>query len=221
MEGAKPEGTISVVVADDHPEFRQELRNVVDEAADLAVIGDAPDGASAVRLARELQPDVVLMDLHMPLLDGVTATAQIAELDPAPYVIVLTASNLSGDLLDAITAGAAGYLVKGASAEEIHQAVRAAVEGGAPLSSDVAVALLQHVRERQASRAQPEPLPPLTEREAKILELLALGRDNKQIADELFLSIATVKSNMAATFVKLGVRSRAQAAVLAVRAGLV
>ena len=215
------EGTIRVVVADDHPEFRQGLREAFDEATDLVVVGEAPDGASAVRLARELQPDVLLMDLHMPGMNGIAATAEITKLDRSPFVIVLTASEVSSDVLEAITAGATGYLVKGAPVEEIHRAVHAALEGGTPLSSEVAGALLQHVRERRGADAAPEPLPRLTERERKILELLARGRDNNQIAEELFLSTATVKSNMAVMFQKLGVGSRAQAAVLAVRAGLV
>jgi DNA-binding NarL/FixJ family response regulator len=134
-------------------------------------------------------------------------------------IIVLTASSVSSDVLEAITAGAAGYLLKGASADEIRVAMNAALEGGAPLSPEVVGALLRHVRER--NNAPPEQLPPLTEREATILELLALGRGNNEIAEELFVSVATVKTCMAEMFEKLGVDSRAQAAVLAVRAGIV
>lgn len=221
MEGTKRDGPVSVVVVDDHPEFRQGLREAVDEAADLAVVAEAPDGAGALRLVREHQPDVVLMDLQMPLMDGIGATAEIVKLDHAPPVIVLTASSDSDDVLEALAAGAAGYLLKGASPEEIHSAVRAALAGGAPLSSEVAGALMQHVRERHTGTVPIDPLPPLTDRETKILELLALGRDNKQIADELFVSTATVKTHMARLFQRLGVSSRAQAAVLAVRAGIV
>ena len=220
MDGVE-QGTISVVVADDHPEFRQELREVVNDVGDFVVVGEAPDGASAVRLAQELNPDLVLMDLQMPGMDGIAATAEIVKLDDAPLVIVLTASSLSSDMLEAITAGAAGYLLKGASADEIRAAVKAALDGGAPLSPEVAGALLRHMRERDVKKRAPEKLPPLTEREAKILELLALGRGNNEIAGHLFVSVATVKSCMAEMFEKLGVDSRAQAAVLAVRAGLV
>ena len=227
MDGAERD-TISVVVADDHPEFRQELREVVDEVDDFLVVGEAPDGASAVRLAQELSPDIVLMDLQMPGMDGIAATAEIVKLEDAPAVIVLSASSVSSDVLEAITAGAAGYLLKGASADEISIAIKAALDGGAPLSPDVAGALMRHIRERDVKKqskkkkkAATEQLPPLTEREAKILRLLALGRGNNEIAEELFVSVATVKSCMAQMFEKLGVASRAQAAVVAVRAGLV
>ncbi len=220
MDGAE-QGTISVVLADDHPEFRQELREVVNEVGDFVVVGEAPDGASAVRLAQELNPDIVLMDLQMPGMDGSAATAEIVKLDDAPLVIVLTASGVSSDVLEAITAGAAGYLLKGASADEIRAAVKAALDGGAPLSPEVAGALVRHVRERDVKKGGPEKLPPLTEREAKILALLASGRGNNEIAGELFVSVATVKSCMVEMFEKLGVDSRAQAAVRAVRAGLV
>ena len=221
MEAGRREGCVSVVVADDHPDFRQALRALVDEVTGLVVVGEAPDGASAVRLAQELQPDVVLMDLHMPGMDGIAATTEIVKLDQAPAVIVLTASSVSSDVLEAITAGATGYLLKGASAQQIDSAVHAALEGGAPLVPDVAGALLEYVRERRANEGAPEPLPPLSDRERKILELLALGRGNNEIAEELFVSVATVKSCMAEMFEKLGVGSRAQAAVRAVRAGLV
>jgi DNA-binding NarL/FixJ family response regulator len=221
MEGAERGDAIGVVVADDHPEFRQELRELVNEVAEFVVVGEAPDGASAVRLARELGPDVVLMDLHMPGMNGCEATTEIVKLDDAPSVIVLSASGVSSDMVEALIAGAAGYLLKGASAADIRAAINTALDGGAPLSREVAGALVRHVRERNVEKAIPELLPPMTEREAKILELLALGRGNNEIAEELFVSVATVKSCMVRLFEKLGVDSRAQAAVLAVRAGVV
>lgn len=213
---------IRVLLADDHTLFRRGLAELIEVAGDIEVVGEAPDGASAVRLARELQPDVVVMDLHMPLVDGIDATARVMERDPAPAVIVLTVSTASDDVLDAIAAGAAGYLLKDTPANEIHQAVRAAHEGRSPLSPNAAHTLLQHVRKRRAEDSQLEPLPEdMTERETEVLRLIALGRENTEIAKELFVSQATVKSDISRLFEKLGVRSRVQAAVRAARAGLV
>lgn len=208
------------MIADDHVQFRQGLRGLVNEADDMTVIGEAPDGGSAVRLARETKPHVILMDVQMPIMDGIDATAEIAQLDPAPAVIVLTVSSASDDVLDAIAAGAAGYLLKGASGEEIHDAIHAVCSGRSPLSPEVTGALLQQVRARPELQSVRVELPPLSEREATILRLIAQGRENSEIADELFLSQATVKSNVSGLFDKLGVRSRVQAAVIAVRAGL-
>lgn len=210
-----------MVVVDDHPKFRHGLRGLIDEAPDCAVVGEAPDGASAVRLVQERKPHVVLMDLHMPRVDGIDATADICELPDPPAVIVLTASSVSDDVLDALAAGAAGYLLKGASGDEIHAAIRAVRAGRSPLSPEITGAVLDAVRSRGEAAPRVEKLPSLTEREETILRLIGQGRENAEIADELFLSPATVKTNVSALFQKLGVKSRVQAAVLAVRAGLI
>ena len=212
---------IRVLLADDHTLFRRGLRDLIEEAGDIAVVGEAPDGASAIRLAGELRPDVVIMDLHMPRVDGIDATAEVVKLDPPPAVIVLTVSTVSGDVLDAIAAGASGYMLKDAPAVEIHRAVRAVCEGRSPLSAEAAQALLHDIRERREREERVEELPPLTDRETQILRLLALGRENTEIAQELFVSQATVKSDISRLFAKLGVQSRVQAAVKAARAGLV
>ena len=221
MNEATRDTDIRVVVVDDHVQFRLRLRQLIEEADDMRVVGEAPDGASGVRLVREKQPHVVLMDVQMPLMDGIDATAEISQLDAAPAVLVLTVSGASDDVLDAIGAGAAGYLLKGASADEIYNAIHAVRAGRSPMSPEVTGDLLAHLRQRQASAPARETLPALTERETKVLQLLAEGRDNNEIADELFLSAATVKGNVSDVFTKLGVRSRAQAAVLAVRSGLI
>jgi DNA-binding NarL/FixJ family response regulator len=216
------ERTINVVVVDDHAQFRQALRDVVDQAGDLAVVGEAPDGVAAVQAVADLNPEVVLMDVHMPLMSGIEATAAITKAEPTPAVIALTASAAPDDVLDAISAGASGYLLKGASAKDIHGAIRAANDGRSPLSPEVTGALLRRVRERRADDPEPpRKLPTLTVREQQLLRLLALGRDNAQIAEQLYLSPATVKGNLSSLFEKLGVRSRVQAAVLAAHAGLV
>jgi len=215
------ERPIDVVVVDDHVQFRQGLCDLLGQADDISVVGQAADGAAAVQLVAELHPDIVLMDVHMPLMSGIDATAAITKAEAAPAVIALTASAAPDDVLDAISAGASGYLLKVASAEDIHRAIRAANDGRSPLSPEVTGALLRRVRERSADDPKPRKLPTLTVREQQLLRLLALGRDNAQIAEQLYLSPATVKGNLSSLFEKLGVRSRVQAAVLAARAGLV
>lgn len=211
---------IRVLLAEDHALFRQGLRELLEDAG-LAVAGEAADGAAAVRLARTLAPDVVVMDLHMPRMDGIEATVELMKLEEPPAVLVLTVSTTSTDVLDAIAAGAAGYLLKDAAAEEIVTAVHAAKEGHSPLSPAIAGALVRRVREQAAPADQPEELPSLTPRESEILRMVAEGRDNTEIAQQLFLSPSTVKNHVSRILEKLGVDSRVQAAVRAARAGIV
>ena len=211
---------IRVLLAEDHALFRQGLRELLDTAG-LSVVGEASDGVTAVRLTRELQPDVVVMDLNMPRMDGIDATSEIMQTERPPVVLVLTVSTMNDDVLDAIAAGASGYLLKDAAAEEIVRAVRHANSGSSTLSPTIAGAVVRRVREQSTAYEQPEDLHALSARETEILRLVAQGRDNTEIAQELYLSPSTVKNHVSSILEKLGVESRVQAAVRAARAGIV
>jgi DNA-binding NarL/FixJ family response regulator len=211
---------IRVLLVEDHALFRQGLRELLDTAG-LSVIGEASDGVTAVRLTRELRPDVVVMDLNMPRMDGIDATSEIMKAERPPVVLVLTVSTTNDDVLDAIAAGASGYLLKDAAADEIVNAVRNANSGSSTLSPAIAGAVVRRVREHSATNEQPEDLLALSEREKEILRLVALGRDNTEIAQELYLSPSTVKNHVSSILEKLGVDGRVQAAVRAARAGIV
>jgi len=211
---------ISVLLAEDHALFRQGLRELLDTAG-ISVIGEASDGINAVRLVRELRPNVVVMDLNMPRMDGIDATSEIMKLEQPPVVLVLTVSTTNDDVLDAIAAGAAGYLLKDAAADEIVNAVQSASRGSSPLSPTIAGAVVRRVREQSTATDQPDDLLALSEREREILRLVAQGRDNTEIAQELYLSPSTVKNHVSSILEKLGVDSRVQAAVRAARAGIV
>jgi DNA-binding NarL/FixJ family response regulator len=203
---------IRVLLVDDHPVVREGLRGMLEAESDLIVVGEASSGAEAVRLAADLAPDIVLMDLRMPGTDGVAATAEIVA-GPAPSrVIVLTTYESDADILRAVAAGATGYLLKDATRAELAGAVRAAARGETVLAPSVATKLVQQVR----SPAQP----PLSAREIDVLRLVAQGLTNAEIGTALFISEATVKTHMYRVFAKLDVTDRTAAVTTAMARGL-
>jgi DNA-binding NarL/FixJ family response regulator len=211
-----------LLLVDDHTLFRRGLRELL-EGYGFAVVAEAPNGSSAVQLARELRPDVTVMDLSMPGMNGVEATQAIVDEDPNARILVLTISAEEEEVLDALLAGACGYLLKDAEVAEIVAGVRAAAAGDAMISPAVATRLVDRLREqRRGERVKSPPkLPALTSRERDILRLLAQGRENSVIAGELLISPSTVKTHIARLLDKLGLDNRVQAAVFAVRHDIV
>ena len=205
---------IRILITDDHGVVRQGLRMFLSLDPDLEVVGEASNGREALALARELRPDVVLMDLLMPVMDGIAATAAIRSELPEVEVIALTSVLEDTSVSGAVRAGAIGYLLKDTDAEELKRAIQAAAEGRVHLAPEAAARLMREVR-------APESPEELTEREAEVLRLVARGQANKQIASSLFVSEKTVKAHVSSILMKLGVQSRTQAALHAVRTGLV
>jgi DNA-binding NarL/FixJ family response regulator len=210
---------ISVLIVDDHAVVREGLRTFLELQDGLEVIGEAADGVEAVQQASQLRPDVILMDLVMPGLDGVGAMRALREEVPDSRVIVLTSFLDEEQVLPAIQAGAAGYLLKNVEPSELARAISAAHRGEAIIDPTAAARLVQALTEGSAPRsAEPERL---TRREREVLELIAGGRSNKRIALELGIAEKTVKTHVGHLLAKLGVADRTQAALLAVRDGLV
>jgi DNA-binding NarL/FixJ family response regulator len=210
---------ITVLIVDDHAVVREGLRAFLELQDGIEVIAEAGDGAQAVEQARRLAPRVILMDLVMPELDGVSAMRALRDQAPESRVIVLTSFLDDERLLPAIQAGAAGYLLKNVEPAELARAVRAADRGEAILDPSAAARLVSAIAENvRAVAVQPEQL---TRREREVLELIAAGRSNKRIAFELGISEKTVKTHVGHVMAKLGVSDRTQAALLAVREGLV
>lgn len=209
---------IRVLIVDDHAVIREGLRTFLELQDGIEVVGEAGDGTEALEQAEQLEPDVVLMDLVMPRLDGVGAMRQLRERSPEMRVIVLTSFLDDDRLLPAIQAGAAGYLLKDVEPTELAQAVRTASAGQAMLNPAVAARLVEAIAENRAPGVQAERL---TRREQEVLEQIAHGRSNKRIALELGISEKTVKAHVGRVLAKLGVADRTQAALLAVREGLV
>ena len=212
---------LRVLLVDDHDLFRTGLRNLLEEQG-VHVVAEAGSGGEAVRAVRELAPDVVIMDLNMPGMNGVEATRQIVSAAPLTRVLVLTISDQDGDVMDAILAGACGYLMKDASIQELLRGLRSAAVGESLISPHIAAKVLQRVR---ASSTQPEIekaiRAELSDREIEVLKLIANGKDNAQIAGELHISPKTVKNHISNILMKLQIDNRIQAAVYAVRSGIV
>ena len=216
------DGPIRVLVADDQTLVREGLVTLLGLIEGIEVAGAARDGQEAVELAALLRPDVVLMDLRMPRLDGVEATRRIAGGAPAPRVVVLTTYADDESIFAALEAGALGYLTKDSGADEIARAVRAVHAGQALLEPAVQLRLIESLRERPTPPSPPSPAPPddLTPREVEVLRLIAGGLSNREIAGRLFVSEATVKTHVNNIFSKAGVRDRAQAVRYAFDHGL-
>ncbi|WP_290850061.1 response regulator transcription factor [Gordonia sp. (in: high G+C Gram-positive bacteria)] len=206
---------IRVVLADDHAAVREGLRLVLEASGAISVVGEAGDGAEAVRAAKRLRPDVVVMDVRMPQLDGIAATVEVLA-DTDAKVLVLTTFDLDDYVLGALSAGASGFLLKSASGTELVAGVRRVAEGDAVLDPAVTRVVVDTIRARPAT-ARPD-LDDLTDREREVLGGLGAGWSNAQIAKRLQIGEATVKTHVSRVLMKLGVQSRVQAAVLAARA---
>ena len=215
------ERAIRVLIVDDHDLFRTGLRNLLEEQG-VEIVGEAASGSQALDVVREAPPDVVIMDLNMPGMNGVDATRHISRDAPLTRVIVLTISDQEQDVMDAILAGACGYLLKDASIQTLMHGIRAAAVGESLISPHIAGKVLQHVR---ATTAAPEATATiraeLSDREIEVLKLIANGKDNAMIARDLHISPKTVKNHISNILMKLQIENRIQAAVYAVRSGIV
>ncbi len=213
---------IRVLVVDDQALVRGGFRLILESQPDLEVVGEAADGREALAMARELRPDVVLMDVRMPGMDGLEATRQLLSGREAPRVLMLTTFDLDEYVYDALRVGASGFLLKDVRPEQLADAVRVVADGDTLLAPAITQRLVQqYVRRVRPGTTRPAALDALTERELAVLRLMARGRSNAEIASELYLSETTVKTHVTHVFGKLGLRDRAQAVVLAYESGLV
>ena len=211
---------LRVLLVDDHDLFRTGLRNLLEEQG-VQIVGEAANGQDAIRCVREVAPDVVVMDLNMPGMSGADATREITSFAPLTRVVVLTISDQDDDVMDAIVAGACGYLVKDSSIQELIRGITSAAIGESLISPPIAAKVLQRMRavtlDQGAERIRGE----LSERELEVLRLIANGKDNSQIAEALHISPKTVKNHISNILMKLQIENRIQAAVYAVRSGIV
>jgi DNA-binding NarL/FixJ family response regulator len=218
MTASRPAEPVAVLVADDHAAFREGLRALLSTVAGVAVVGEARTGAEAVQQALVLQPDIVLMDIQMPELDGIAATHEIVTTSPHIAVLVMTMFEDDESVFSAMRAGARGYLLKGADRAEISRAIQVVTSGEAIFGASIARRLMEFFSAPRPGG--PAAFPDLTEREREVLQLIAAGHANQAIASRLYLSPKTVRNHVSNIFSKLQVADRAQAIVRAREAGL-
>ena len=220
VQAKEEKSDLRVLLVDDHDLFRTGLRNLLEEQG-LQIVGEASNGKDAIRQVRELAPDIVVMDLNMPGITGVEATREITSFAPLTRVLVLTISDQNEDVMDAIVAGACGYLVKDSSIQELIRGITAAAVGESLISPPIAAKVLERVRAVTLDQGAQTIRAELSERELEVLRLIANGKDNSQIAAALHISPKTVKNHISNILMKLQIENRIQAAVYAVRSGIV
>ena len=213
--------TIRVLFADDQEIIRSGLKMILNGQPDIDVIAEAADGREAVRLARELHPDVCLFDIRMPTMDGIEATRQLAgpDVDDPLAIVIITTFDLDEHIHDALKAGARGFLLEDAGKELLVQAIHAAASGDALIAPSITARLLATFSQSTATTPTAEPIEPLTDREEEVLATVARGRTNAEIAEELHISLSTVKAHLASLMNKLGARNRVEIAMWAFETG--
>jgi len=219
MNGPAPSGPICVVLADDQTLVRSGFRLMLDQTPDIEVVAEAADGRQAIAAVEEHAPDVVLMDIRMPVLDGIAATERIMRRPRPPRILVLTTFDVDDYVVDALRLGASGYLLKDVEPDQLVRAVREVNDGQMPLAPQVLRRVVGSYVDRGTVARDPR-LQRLSARETEVLTLLGQGLTNAEIAQRLYLGVPTVKTHVAALLAKLGLRDRVQAAILAQRSGL-